>query len=189
MWLYGESSPSYKRYHAIQLWLEGELSVAEIVCQVGISRASFYVYRWAYLERGVAGLNGRGRGRPHKSASLPLEAAVMEGLRRMRWFHLPTLRHWVKHQGGNCTDWTLRRMARQSIAMNRFEFSGNWRERRAKLNNISVTVTDARQTLLDLKVVESSGLKAWYDLPADDFMEWQPYMRQGQPLTLPTLKW
>lgn len=188
MRLHGPASPSYRRFHAIKLWLEDELTLLEIVQQVGISRASFYVYRSAYLAEGIAGLNGRGRGRPRKPVSLPLEHAIMQGLRRMSCYHFPTLRRWVRHYGGDCPDWLLRKLAKKSIAENRYNFTEDGRQYQSRVARPEETVENG-QLRLGLEAMDSPGLKPWFDLPRDDFNEWHPYMREGRPLLMPEWKW
>lgn len=193
---HGEGSVVHKRISAILLWLEGDLDVAAVAAQVGVSVASVYVYKKAYKTRGITGLTGRGPGRPQKTNSMPLELVIMHGLRRMRCFHLPTLRDWVKQYDAVSPDWTLRRLARRVISVNRFKFTQMRRPQSPRPPYIETSrtrLTDAAgasipegqscdgQSLLNLDIVESPGLKAWFDLPPDDFLEWIPYMRQGRP--------
>lgn len=188
MELHGPAMPSFKRFHAIKLWLEGEMELPQIIQLVGISRASFYAYRRAYLAEGIAGLNGRGRGRPRKPVSLPLEHAVRQGLRRMSCYHFPTLRLWVRHQGGDCPDWQLRKLAKQSITLNRFKFTESALQYRSRVA-WPEEAQDNGQLRLDLEAMDSPGLKPWFDLPNDDWDELFPYMRPSRPLSMPIWRW
>ena len=112
----------------------------------------------------------------------------MQGLRRMSCFHFATLRQWVRHQGGCCSDWYLRKLAKKSIALNRYRFTENPHQYRLRMI-VPREAPENGQLRLRLEAMDSPGLKPWFDLPRDDFDEWLPYMRQGRPLSMPTWKW
>ncbi|HVZ60957.1 MAG TPA: helix-turn-helix domain-containing protein [Terriglobales bacterium] len=119
------------RIDVMVLTLRGELTAAQIAMRLRVARSTVFEYRRLYRQRGVEGLLMRLKpGRPSLQPSAALESIIVQGLQKMRWFHLQTLQDWIRHHDYAYHDWTVRRWARALIQRLGIRFLVDWQNQR-----------------------------------------------------------